>query len=138
MSVASFRRVSKWLGIGIAVLGAGCVLIFAGVVWFGNYMSEGVVETATLQGNVLVALSNDPPVRQALLSGCQSTQGFPAPTSALLSSGLLVEIPSGTKMHMPSWGEDRQVGTMTISEGKLKGHQVWVCWGQFALMHAMP
>jgi hypothetical protein len=77
------------------------------------------VETETLQGNVLVALSDYPPVRDALLSGCHSTQALPVSASALLASGLLAEIPSGTKTYMSTWGEDRSVGTMTISEGKL-------------------
>jgi hypothetical protein len=104
----SFGRIWKWLSIGVAVIGAGCVLIFGGLVWFRDYMSEGVVQTATLQGDVLVALNNDRSVRQALLLGCHSTQGLPPYTSVLLSSGLLAEIPSGTKMHMPSLGEDRQ------------------------------
>ena len=116
-------------------------MFIAWLVWllfFSDYMAEGVLQTETLQGNVLVALSNDPRVRQALLSGCRSTQALPASTSPFVASGLLAEIPSGTKMVMPSWGDDRAVGTMTISEGRLKGRKVWACSGQFALLHPMP
>jgi hypothetical protein len=113
-------------------------MIVAGMSWFGKYMSEGVIQTETLQGDVLVALSSDPTARRALLSGCHSMQALPAETLELLASGALATIPSGTQMHMPSWREDREVGAMTISEGKLQGRQVWVCRNQFALLHAWP
>jgi len=134
----AFRRIAKWVGIVIAGLGAAYLLTIAALVWFGNYMSEGVIHSKTHQGNVLVALSSDPSVRRALLSGCDSTQGYPAAVSALLSSGSLAEVPSGTKMHVPDTLSSGEIETMTISEGKLKGRQVWVCSGQWALDHAWP
>jgi hypothetical protein len=95
-------------------------------------------KTETLQGDVLVALSGDPRVKEALLSGCGSTKALPPSASTLLASGLLAQVPSGTKMKMPSWDGNRYVGTMTISEGKLNGRQVLVCSGQYALLHAWP
>lgn len=117
----------KWLGLGLAAL----VIGYAGVVWFSGWMSEGVVETETPRRDVLVALSKDPQVSQALLDGCRSTGGFPSSISPLLASGLLVHLPPGTKVHMPFPGSDPFVGTVTVAEGPLKGHQVWACRGQF-------
>jgi hypothetical protein len=134
--MALLRRFSKWLLIAIAIVGVGYVLIIAGWAWLKNYLSEGFVRAEPPQGNVLVALSYDQPVRQALLSSCSSTEERPAATFALMSSGLLAEIPSGTKMHILYFGGN--IATMIIAEGKLKGRQVWVCPGRFGLMHAMP
>ena len=125
----------RWLGISFACLVAS---VIGGIAWFNNYMSEGVLETETLTGDVLIALSDDPPVRQALLSGCRSAGSPPGSVSDLLAAGRLAEIPSGTKMHMESWGSDRAIGTMTVAEGHLKGRQVWACRGQFALLHPWP
>jgi hypothetical protein len=138
--LASLRRVSKWLGIGLAILLAGCSLLIAGLSWIAYYMTQGVIETETqLQGSALVARSDDPAVRQALLSNCPSTQATPpASAAAFFAAGLLAEIPSGTKMNMPSWGDDPAVGTMTIAEGRLKGRKVRACRGQFFLLHPMP
>lgn len=130
----SFRRISKWLGIGLAILLAGCALLIAGISWIGYYMAQGVIE-----GNAVVALSDDTTVRQALVSNCQLTQATPpASASTFFAAGLLAEIPSRTRMNMPSWGDDPAVGIMTISEGPLKGRKVWACRGQVSLLHAMP
>ena len=107
--------------------------------WHGlatNYMTEGVLETETLQGNVLVALSNDPPTRQALLVGCRCKRPYPATVLTLLAAERLAEVPSGTKMHMTSGGDDPAVGTMTVAEGRLRGRRVWACRDQFAWLHA--
>jgi hypothetical protein len=138
LAVITSRRILMWVGISLASLFAGYGLLISVVVWFGNYMSEGVLETETLKGDVFVALNNNPPVRRALLSACHSKGPLPPSVSALLASGLLAEIPSGTKMHLPEWGDDSSVGTMTIAKVRLKGRQVWACRGQFALLHAMP
>jgi hypothetical protein len=137
--MASLLLISKWVAGSFAMLGVGYVLVNAGLVWFGNTMSEGSLDSDTqLYGtNVLVALSDDPAVKQALLAGCHSMQALPASSSPFLASGLLVEVPSGTKMHMPSWSQ-HEVGTMTIAEGRLKGRRVWACSGQFHWLNAMP
>jgi hypothetical protein len=132
MTAASFGRILRSLGSSLAILGAGYVLIMVGLFWFGNYMSEGVLEAETLQGNVLVALSNGPAVRHELLSYCRSRQEL------FLASTALAEIPSGTKMQMPDWGQDDEVTTVQISEGRLKGRSVWACRGQVKLLHATP
>jgi hypothetical protein len=132
MTAASFGRILRWLGSSLAILGAGYVLIMVGLFWFGDYMSEGVLETETLQGNVLVALSNGPAVRQELLSNCRPRQEL------FLASTALTEIPSGTKMQMPDWGQDDEVTAVQIYEGRLKGRSVWACRGQVKLLHAMP
>jgi len=131
--------IPKWLAITLAVVATGFLLLISLFIWLGNYMSEGIVRaTEASQFNVLVALTNAGPVREALISSCHLTQSLPASTTAMLSSGLLAEVPSGTKMHMPSRNIDGGLETVTISEGKLKGRQVWVCSGQVALYHAMP
>jgi hypothetical protein len=72
VKVLSGCRISKWIRISVACLAAVCAVVVATFAWFGSYMSEGVLHTETLQGNVLVALSDFPPVRQALLSSCRS------------------------------------------------------------------
>ena len=90
-----------------------CALVIAGLVWFDDYMSEGVLQTETQKGNLMVAVGDDPTVSAALL-GCSSA--FTTATlSADSASGLLAEIPSGTKMHMhmKSWGHG--VGDVTIT-----------------------
>lgn len=138
LAVTIGRRILMWLGVSVACLVASYSLVIAALEWFGDYMSEGVLETETPEGNLLVALDSDPPVRQALLSGCHSKGGLSPSVLAVLASGRLAEIPSGTKMQMPAWGDDPSVGTMTIAEGQLKGRQVWACTGQFALLHAWP
>jgi len=110
--MADSSRILKWLGVSLAIIGVGYVLVNAALFWFGNYMSQGELRTSTGHGNLLVALSDDPAIRKALLSGCRSTEALSALTSTFLSSGLLAEIPSGTKMHMLSWDGD-PIGTMT-------------------------
>lgn len=125
-------------------MGAVCVatawaLALWFVIWFGNYMTEGTLETRDLQGNLLVALSDDAGVKKALLSECNSTKARSPKVSALIQSGRLAEVPSGTRMHLTSWGEDPTgIGTMTIAEGPLRGRQIWACRGQFTLLHAWP
>jgi len=123
-----------WVGAGIAFLVVGFVT--AALKWLGDYMSEGVLESDTRGGDLLVALSDDPPVSQALLSGCHSKGALPSSVSAMLASGQLTEIPSGTKMQLEHWSNDA-VETMTIAEGMLKGRQVWACQDQVALLHAV-
>jgi hypothetical protein len=81
--------ISKWIKISIVSVFVVFALFVALVVRICYTMSEGVLQTDTLQGNVLVALSDDPPVRQALLSGCRSTPATPPSVSALLMSGQL-------------------------------------------------
>ena len=130
------RRIFKWLALSFGCLVACYALVIAGIAFLDVYMGEGVLERETLEGNVLVALSDNPSVRQALISGCQSTGSLPVSVSTLLASGLLAEVPSGTKMNMTSMGGDSEVGTTTVSEGRLKGRQVWACRGQFALLHS--
>jgi len=130
------RRILGWLGVSIAFL---FVLVIVYVAWVFHRASEGVIETETLQGNVLVALSDGPAVMQGLLSGCRPTGSLPASVTNLLASGRLAEVPSGTRMNMSSWGGSAPgTGTMTVAEGRLKGRQVWVCSGQFALLYSWP
>jgi hypothetical protein len=120
----------------LAIFLAGYTLGIKSLLWFGDYMSEGVLRTATRQSHVVVALRNDVAVRQALLSSCHADPALPK--TNVLASGLLDEVPDGTRMNMRLWGDDPEVGTMTVSEGPLKGRAVWACKGQFALLHAMP
>ncbi len=127
-----------WSGISVACLVAGYALLIATFAWFGYYMSEGVLETETLEGNLFVALNSDPIVLHTLLSACHSKVAYQPSVSRLEASGLLAEVPSGTKMHMTSFVDYGGIYTMTIAEGRLKGRQVWACYGQFALSHAMP
>lgn len=138
-AVAVLARICKWLAIGAVCVAAVWALALWFVIWFGNYMTEGTLETRELQGNLLVALSDDAAVKKALLSECNSTKARSPKVSALIQSGRLAEVPSGTRMHMPDWGgKDPDVGTMTIAEGPLRGRQIWACRGQFTLLHAWP
>ena len=134
--MATSSRIERWLQFGAVCLVGGCLVALSGLAWLSSYMTEGVLETETLQGNVLVALSDDLRARQALLEGCRCKRPFPATVSTLLVAGRLAEVPSGTKMHMTSWGDDPAVGTMTVAEGRLRGRHVRACRNQFALLHA--
>jgi hypothetical protein len=111
----------------------------AGVARFGKYMTEGILVSPDRRSNVLIALSNDTAVREALLSGCHLVGSLPAPSLKQITSGQLAEVPSGVRMHMDSWGgNDPDIGAMTIAEGRFSGRQVWACRGQFGLLHPWP
>jgi hypothetical protein len=125
----------------ISLLTAGvtlCISFFVGLAWFQSYMTEGTLLSPDLESNVLVALSDESTVREALLSGCHSVRSLPILSLKEIASGRLAEVPSGVRMHIESWGKDPYVETMTIAAGRFTGRQVWACSGQFALLHAWP
>ena len=113
----------------------GYALFITGVNWLDNYMSEGILQSEKLEGKVLVALSDEPEVKQTLISGCHSGQVHASVVKFFIASGKLAEARSGTRMHMPTQGQDPDVGIVTIAEGMLAGRKVYVCRDQFTLLH---
>jgi len=127
----SLLRFLKWFGISLICLIAG----YAVFVWLGSLVSLGVLETATHQGDVVVALSSTPQAKQALLATCLSSPVPFIPGASPFASELLTRVPSGTRVNIQATGGDVSIETMTVVEGQLRGHQVWACRGQFALLH---
>jgi|ERR1700744_6173826 hypothetical protein len=126
----------NWLLIGIGTL-VVCFGITVGLLWVNHVLEEGEIVSNTARATVLIALTDDPPVTQALMEGCNSS-ALPPDAKKFLTSGRLVEIPSGTNVQIPQWSTDGVSGPMTISDGRLEGTPVWVCRGQFSLLHPMP
>ena len=52
--------------------GYGAFMLALG--WFGNYMSQGILQTETLRGDLIVSLTNDTEIRQVLVGIWQSTE----------------------------------------------------------------
>jgi len=134
-NVSLSRCALKWVGIGVGIFVVGYAFFIAGVTWFGDYISEGILQSEKLEGNVLVALSDEPEVKQALISGCHSAQVYMSVVKSLIASGKLAEARSGTRMHMPTGNQDPDVVIVTIAEGMLAGRKVDVCRDQFTLLH---
>jgi hypothetical protein len=132
------RRIMKWLGIGAACAMALFLLLVAAAMRFGDYMAEGGLQSNTQRGSVLVALSDSPRVIEALQSACRQANPLPPAVAALLVSVQLVEIPSGTKVHVEMQTGGLGVSSMTVDEGRLKGREVWACSGQYYQLHAWP
>lgn len=72
----------KWPGVILACVITGCLLVIGVPKWFSNYVAEGVLQTETRQGNVLIALNDELQVKKVLLLGCHAAGVFPTPYRA--------------------------------------------------------